>query len=131
MRIPSNLKRMRRSMTIIKGERSCGSCFSVLQKRGYLCKMELMYYEFLVTHLDAPFLLLSAVTTGLIIRIFYDTYMRLQLYQRVLISISLYTINSIIIIPSIVFFYRWIMICGFYNNEGIFQITVACKNAII
>jgi len=29
-----------------------------------------MYCEFLVTHLDAPFLLFSAVTTGLIICIF-------------------------------------------------------------
>ncbi len=46
-----------------------------------------MYYEFLVTHLDAPFLLLSAVTTGLIIRIFYNAYMKLKLAMRVLTSV--------------------------------------------
>ena len=46
-----------------------------------------MYYEFLVTHLDAPFLLLSAVTTGLIIRIFYNAYMKLKLAMRILTSV--------------------------------------------
>ena len=56
--------------------------------------MQLMYYEFLVTHLDAPFLLLSAVTTGLIIRIFYNAYMKLKLAMRVLTSVILFIIKK-------------------------------------
>ena len=52
-----------------------------------------MYYEFLVTHLDAPFLLLSAVTTGLIIRIFYNAYMKLKLAMRVLTSVVFFIIK--------------------------------------
>ena len=48
-----------------------------------------MYYQFLVAHLDAPFLLLSAVTTGLIIRIFYQQYMNIQIAMRVFISMIL------------------------------------------
>ena len=53
-----------------------------------------MYYEFLVTHLDAPFLLLSAVTTGLIIRIFYNAYMKLKLAMRVLTSVVFFILNA-------------------------------------
>lgn len=80
-----------------------------------------MYYQFLVAHLGAPFLLLSAVTTGLIIRIFYQQYMSIQIAMRVFISMILFTINAIIIVPAIVFFYRWIMICGFYQTSGAFN----------
>ena len=86
-----------------------------------------MYYEFLVTHLDAPFLLLSAVTTGLIIRIFYVQYMKIQLTVRVIISILLFSINAIIIVPAIVFIYRWIMICGFYQPSGAFNLDNGCS----
>jgi hypothetical protein len=63
-----------------------------------------MYYQFLVAHLDAPFLLLSAVTTGLLIRIFYKQYMSIQLGIRVIVSVMLFTINAIIIVPGIVSF---------------------------
>jgi hypothetical protein len=49
-----------------------------------------MYYEFLVTRLDAPFLLLSAVTTGLMIRIFYQQYMKIHLFMRVTVSVLLF-----------------------------------------
>ena len=78
-----------------------------------------MYYEFLVTHLDAPFLLLSAVSTGLIIRIFYNAYMKLKLAMRVLTSVVFFIINAIIVVPGIVFFYRWIMLWGFYEPKAL------------
>ena len=80
-----------------------------------------MYYEFLVTHLDAPFLLLAAVTTGLIIRVFYHAYMKLKLAMRVLTSVILFIINAIMIVPGVVFLYRWIMLCGFYQPSGAFD----------
>ena len=85
-----------------------------------------MYYEFLVTHLDAPFLLLSAVTTGLIIRIFYNAYMKLKLAMRVLTSVILFIINAIMVVPGIVFLYRWIMLCGFYHSSGGFNYNNGC-----
>ncbi len=84
-----------------------------------------MYYEFLVTHLDAPFLLLSAVTTGLIIRIFYKQYMSTNLSMRVVISVALFLINAIIIVPGIVFIYRWIMLCGFFNQVVFLKMGMA------
>ena len=89
-----------------------------------------MYYEFLVAHLDAPFLLLSAVTTGLIIRIFYKQYMNIQLGIRVIVSVMLFTINAIIIVPGIVFLYRWIMICGFYHPSGAFNLDSGCSGDV-
>ena len=89
-----------------------------------------MYYEFLVTHLDAPFLLLSAVTTGLIIRIFYKQYMSTNLAMRVVISVALFLINAIIIVPGIVFLYRWIMLCGFYQPSGIFETGYGCSGDV-
>ncbi len=89
-----------------------------------------MYYEFLVTHLDAPFLLLSAVTTGLIIRIFYKQYMSTNLTMRVVISVALFLINAIIIVPGIVFIYRWIMLCGFYQTSGIFETGYGCSGDV-
>ena len=89
-----------------------------------------MYYEFLVAHLDAPFLLLSAVTTGLIIRIFYKQYMNIQLGIRVIVSVMLFTINAIIIVPGIVFLYRWIMICGFYQHSGAFNLDSGCSGDV-
>ena len=85
-----------------------------------------MYYEFLVTHLDAPFLLLSAVSTGLVIRIFYKAYMKLQLPMRVLSSVVLFVINAIMLVPGIVFLYRWIMLCGFYQPSGAFNFSNGC-----
>ena len=85
-----------------------------------------MYYQFLVAHLDAPFLLLSAVTTGLIIRIFYQQYMNIQIAMRVFISMILFTINA----PAIVFFYRWIMICGFYQTSGAFNFNTGCSGDV-
>ena len=88
-----------------------------------------MYYEFLVTHLDAPFLLLSAVTTGLIIRIFYKKYMSTNLSMRVVISVALFLINAIIIVPGIVFIYRWIMLCGFYL-PSIFETGYGCSGDV-
>ena len=92
--------------------------------------MELMYYEFLVTHLDAPFLLLSAVTTGLIIRIFYNAYMKLKLSMRVLISVMLFIINAIMVVPGIVFLYRWVMLCGFYQPSGAFNYSNGCSGDV-
>ena len=86
-----------------------------------------MYYEFLVTHLDAPFLLLSAVTTGLIIRIFYNAYMKLMIAMRVLISVVFFIINAIIVVPGIVFLYRWVMLCGFYQPSGAFNYGNGCS----
>ena len=86
-----------------------------------------MYYEFLVTRLDAPFLLLSAVTTGLIIRIFYQQYMKIHLFMRVTVSVLLFSVNAIIIVPGVVFFYRWIMICGFYQSSGAFDLNNGCN----
>ena len=84
-----------------------------------------MYYEFLLYHLDAPFLLLSAVTTGLIIRIFYNSYMKLKKAMRVLISTILFIINAIMVVPAVVFLYRWIMICGLYS--GSFDVLKSCQ----
>ena len=84
-----------------------------------------MYYEFLLYHLDAPFLLLSAVTTGLIIRIFYNSYMKLKKAMRVLISTILFIINAIMVVPAVVFLYRWIMICGLYSSS--FDILKSCQ----
>ena len=89
-----------------------------------------MYYEFLVTHLDAPFLLLSAVTTGLIIRIFYNAYMKLKLAMRVLTSVILFVINAIMIVPGVVFLYRWIMLCGFYQPSGAFNYSNGCSGDV-
>ena len=93
--------------------------------------MELMYYEFLVTHLDAPFLLLSAVTTGLIIRIFYNAYMKLKLAMRVLTSVILFIINAIMVVPGIIFFYRWIMLCIFYNPINPLSLSGYCNQAFL
>lgn len=90
-----------------------------------------MYYEFLVVHLDAPYILLSAVTTGLMIRIFYKPYMNLRLNIRIIISILLFLLNAIIIVPGIVFLYRWLLICGFYQPSGFFSLNETCyKNTI-
>ena len=89
-----------------------------------------MYYEFLVTHLDAPFLLLSAVSTGLVIRIFYKAYMKLQLPMRVLTSVVLFVINAIMLVPGIVFLYRWIMLCGFYQPSGAFNFSNGCSGDV-
>ena len=89
-----------------------------------------MYYQFLVAHLDAPFLLLSAVTTGLLIRIFYKQYMSIQLGIRVIVSVMLFTINAIIIVPGIVFLYRWIMIFGFYQPNGAFNLDSGCSGDV-
>ena len=89
-----------------------------------------MYYEFLVTHLDAPFLLLSAVSTGLVVRIFYKAYMKLQLPMRVLSSVVLFVINAIMLVPGIVFLYRWIMLCGFYQPSGAFDYIKGCSGDV-
>ena len=91
--------------------------------------MELMYYEFLVTYLDAPFLLLSAVTTGLIIRIFYNAYMKLKLAMRVLTSVMLFIVNAITVVPGVVFLYRWSLICVIYNPNETISFFNLCKNA--
>ncbi len=89
-----------------------------------------MYYSFLVSHLDAPFLLLSAVTTGLIIRIFYNQYMKKKISTRVMLSTILFVINAIIIVPGIVFIYRWIMICGLYQPSGAFNLNSGCSGDV-
>tara|TARA_Y100000996_G_scaffold364513_1_gene308761 strand:+ start:2025 stop:2327 length:303 start_codon:yes stop_codon:yes gene_type:complete len=89
-----------------------------------------MYYSFLVAYLDAPFLLLSAVTTGLIIRIFYKQYMKKKLLFRAILSIGLFIFNAIIIVPGIVFAYRWIMICGIYQKNGFFNIDNKCSGDV-
>ena len=86
-----------------------------------------MYYSFLVSHLDAPFLLLSAVTTGLIIRIFYKQYMKTKIFIRVMLSTALFITNAIIVVPGIVFIYRWIMICGLYQPHGAFNFNSGCS----
>ena len=92
--------------------------------------MDLMYYEFLVTHLDAPFLLLSAVTTGLIIRVFYKAYLKLKLAMQVLTSVVLFIINAIMVVPGIVFLYRWVMLCGFYQTSGAFNHSNGCSGDV-
>ena len=89
-----------------------------------------MYYSFLVQHLDAPFLLLSAVTTGLIIRIFYEKYINQKLFTKVILSTALFITNAIIIVPGIVFLYRWIMICGFYQPSGAFNLDSGCSGDV-
>ena len=89
-----------------------------------------MYYSFLVSHLDAPFLLLSAVTTGLIIRIFYEKYINQKLFTKVLLSTALFITNAILIVPGIVFLYRWIMICGFYQPSGAFNLDSGCSGDV-
>ena len=89
-----------------------------------------MYYSFLVSHLDAPFLLLSAVTTGLIIRIFYEKYINQKLFMKVILSTALFITNAIIIVPGIVFLYRWIMICGFYQPSGAFNLDSGCSGDV-
>lgn len=82
-----------------------------------------MYYEFLFTHLDAPFLLLSAVTTGLIIKIFYKKYQGLLNPMKVVISIGLFLTNALILVPALVFAYRFIMLCGLYGDSSLFDFT--------
>ena len=89
-----------------------------------------MYYSFLVSHLDAPFLLLSAVTTGLIIRIFYKQYMKTKIFIRVVLSTTLFITNAIIVVPGIVFIYRWIMICGLYQPSGAFNLNSGCSGDV-
>ena len=89
-----------------------------------------MYYSFLVSHLDAPFLLLSAVTTGLIIRIFYKQYMKTKIFIRVILSTALFITNAIIVVPGIVFIYRWIMICGLYQPSGAFNLNSGCSGDV-
>ena len=89
-----------------------------------------MYYSFLVSHLDAPFLLLSAVTTGLIIRIFYKQYMKTKIFIRVMLSTTLFITNAIIVVPGIVFIYRWIMICGLYQPSGAFNLNSGCSGDV-
>jgi len=89
-----------------------------------------MYYSFLISHLDAPFLLLSAVTTGLIIRIFYKKYINQKLFTKVILSTALFITNAIIIVPGIVFLYRWIMICGFYQPSGAFNLDSGCSGDV-
>ena len=89
-----------------------------------------MYYSFLVSHLDAPFLLLSAVTTGLIIRIFYEKYINQKLFTKVILSTALFITNAIIIVPGIVFLYRWIMICGLYQPSGAFNLDSGCSGDV-
>ena len=89
-----------------------------------------MYYSFLVSYLDAPFLLLSAVTTGLIIRIFYNQYMKKKIIFRAILSIGLFIFNSIVIVTGIVFAYRWIMICGFYQPNGFFNLDNNCSGDV-
>ena len=89
-----------------------------------------MYYSFLISHLDAPFLLLSAVTTGLIIRIFYEKYINQKLFTKVILSTALFITNAIIIVPGIVFLYRWIMICGFYQPSGAFNLDSGCSGDV-
>ena len=89
-----------------------------------------MYYNFLVYHLDAPFLLLSAVTTGLIIRIFYKQYMKTKIFIRVMLSTTLFITNAIIVVPGIVFIYRWIMICGLYQPSGAFNLNSGCSGDV-
>ena len=86
-----------------------------------------MYYNFLVYHLDAPFLLLSAVTTGLIIRIFYKQYIKEKIFIRLMLSSILFIINAIVVVPGIVFIYRWIMICGLYQPHGAFNLNSGCS----
>ena len=90
-----------------------------------------MYYEFLEVHLDPSYILLSAVITGLMIRIFYKPYMNLRLNIRVIISILLFLLKAIIIVPGIVFLYRRLLICGFYQPSGFFNLNATCyKNTI-
>ena len=89
-----------------------------------------MYYSFLISHLDAPFLLLSAVTTGLIIRIFYRQYMKKIIFVRVVLSSLLFILNAIIVVPGIVFIYRWVMICGFYQPSGVFNLNNGCNSDV-
>lgn len=82
-----------------------------------------MYYEFLVTHLDAPFLLLSAVTTGLIIKIFYKKYQGLLNPMKVVVSIGLFLTNALILVPALVFAYRFVMLCGLYGDSSLFDLS--------
>ena len=63
-----------------------------------------MYYEFIVTHLDAQYLLLATVITGLIIRIFYKAYMKINLPMRILVSVILFLFDAIVVVPAVVFF---------------------------
>ena len=90
-----------------------------------------MYYEFIVTHLDAQYLLLAAVITGLIIRITYAAYIKIQLPMRILLSVLLFLFNAIVVVPAVVFLYRWLMICGFYQSEGFFVFESGCSKDVI
>ena len=90
-----------------------------------------MYYQYLVVHLDAPYLLLSGVLTGLFIRIFYKSYINTRLSLRVFLSILLFLLNAVIIVPGIVFIYRWLMICGFYQPDDLFNFTSGCSPDVI
>ncbi len=90
-----------------------------------------MYYEFIVTHLDAQYLLLATVITGLIIRIFYKTYMKIHLPMRILVSVILFLFDAIVVVPAVVFFYRWLMICGVYQPQGWFNLGTGCATDVI
>jgi hypothetical protein len=56
--------------------------------------------------------------------------MSIQLGIRVIVSVMLFTINAIIIVPGIVFLYRWIMICGFYQPSGAFNLDSGCSGDV-
>jgi hypothetical protein len=56
--------------------------------------------------------------------------MSIQLGIRVIVSVMLFTINAIIIVPGIVFLYRWIMICGFYQPNGAFNLDSGCSGDV-
>ena len=90
-----------------------------------------MYYEFIVTHLDAQYLLLAAVITGLLIRITYAAYIKIQLTMRILLSVLLFLFNAIVVVPAVVFLYRWLMICGVYQPQGWFNLGTGCATDVI
>jgi|TARA_B110000967_G_scaffold24412_1_gene22469 hypothetical protein len=89
-----------------------------------------MYYDFLVGHLDAPFLLLSAVSTGLIIKIFYTKYQDLALLNKTIISIIFFMFNALIAVPMIVYTYRWVMVCGLYAPIDVTSIAAECSDSL-
>ncbi len=50
--------------------------------------------------------------------------------MKVILSTALFITNAIIIVPGIVLLYRWIMICGFYQPSGAFNLDSGCSGDV-
>jgi hypothetical protein len=43
----------------------------------------------------------------------------------------LFLFNAIVVVPAVVFLYRWLMICGVYQPQGWFNLGTGCATDVI